>query len=130
MSYKAYATFLHINGSSGEEYRIRFNKVSGRLLDGTTRVEMGKTENYLVMIPISKNSPFGFNVSRDQIGVPSVSMTKLVKHNGFLPRDMFDASRFAVRRGKTGDNKIYICLKERIEDDGKGQGTPDAQSGE
>jgi len=127
---KSYATFLHINGAKGEEYRIRFTKVSGRLFDGVTRVEIGKTENYLVMIPVDSSSVFGFNVSRDKCNVPSISMTKLVKHRGFLTGDMFDGTRFAVRRGKFGDRKIYICLKERVENDRKGQGNPDPKSGE
>ena len=125
MTHKAFVKFLHLYGNHGEEYRIRFNKTAARLFDGVNRVDIGKTENYIVVFPLDNNSAFGVNLSRDRYGSPSISLTKLIKSHGFLHKDLFDGTRYAVRRGKTGDNKIYICLKERIEDDGKGQGDTD-----
>ena len=44
-------------------------------------------------------------------------MSKLVKHHGFIHKDLFDGTRYAVRKGKAGDSKIYICLKEVVADD-------------
>ena len=51
MTHKAYVTFLHINGTRGEEYRLRFNRTAARLLEGVSRVDIGKTENYIVVFP-------------------------------------------------------------------------------
>ena len=117
---KAFATFLQINNAARgvPEYRIRFNKTAARLFDGVSRVQLAKTENYLVMIPAKDGVDGGFNVTRDKSLVPNISMTRLVKHDGFLHRDLFDGTRYAVKRGKSGDNRVYICLKEKVEDDG------------
>lgn len=117
MTHKAFAAFHHIDGSKAEEYRVRFNKTAARLLDGVERVDIGKTENYIVIFPLDRKSVFGVNVYRDGSNAPCISMTRLVKHHGFLPRDLFDSTRYAVKRGKTGDSKIYICLKEVVTDD-------------
>lgn len=117
MTHKAFVTFNHINGNHGEEYRLRFNKVAGRLLEGVDRVDIGKTENYIIVFPLDSKSAFGVNLSRDRYGSPSISLTKLVKNHGFLHKDWFDGTRYAVRRGKTGDRKIYICMKEVVTDD-------------
>ena len=117
MTHKAYVTFNHIDGSKAEEYRLRFNKTAARLLEGVERVDVGKTENYIVIFPLDRKSAFGVNVYRDGSNAPCISMTRLVKHHGFIPRDLFDGTRYAVKRGKTGDSKIYICLKEVVADD-------------
>lgn len=117
MTHKAFAAFYHINGKNGDEYRVRFNKTAARMLGNIERVEIGKTENYIVIIPIAKGSVFGVNVYRDRNGVPCISLTRLVKHHGFFHRDLFDGTRYAVKRGKTGDNRIFICLKEVVGDD-------------
>ena len=116
---KAFATFLQINNAARgvPEYRIRFNKTAARLFDGVSRVQLAKTENYLVMIPAKDGMAGGFNVTRDKSFVPSITMTRLVKHEGFLHRDLFNGTRYAVKRGRTGDNKIYISLKEAVLDD-------------
>lgn len=117
MTRKAYVTFLRINGSRGEEYRLRFNKTAAKLLDGVERVDIGKTENYIIIFPLDRRSAFWVNVYRDGSNAPCISMTRLVKHHGFIRKGLFDGTRYAVKRGKTGDNKIYICLKEVVTDD-------------
>ena len=116
---KAFATFLQINNTARgvPEYKIRFNKTAARLFEGVSRVQLAKTENYLVMIPAKDGVDGGFNVTRDKSLVPNISMTRLVKHDGFLHRDLFNGTRYAVKRGRTGDNKIYISLKEAVLDD-------------
>ena len=116
MTHKAFAAFHRINGKKGDEYRICFNKTAAMLFEGVDRVDIGKTGNYLILFPLSKTSAFGFGLSKLN-GNPMLSASRLVKQEGFIPKDLFTGARYAVKRGKTGDNKIYICLKEVVTDD-------------
>ena len=118
MSYKAYATFLVINSSKTDEYRIRLNKVAARLLNTVSQVEIRKTDKYLVLYPVSGG--YGFHLSYDNVGCPSISMSRLVKYEGFLTKDLFDGSRYAVRRGKNGDKRVFICLQEKVTEENDG----------
>ena len=110
---KAYASFLKINGTHGTEYRINLNKTAARLLEGVKKVDIGKSENYIVLFPVAEHSAFGLNVSTINNN-PSLAMTRLVKHYGFIPKELFDSTRYAVKRGKVGDNRVFICLKEVV----------------
>lgn len=116
MTHKAFAAFHRINGKKGDEYRICFNKTAAKLFDGVERVDIGKTDGYLILLPLSKLSAFGFNLCKLN-GSPMLSSTRLVKQEGFIRSDLFDGTRYAVKRGKTGDNRIYICMKEVVTDD-------------
>lgn len=115
---KAFATFLRIeNAARGvPEYRIRFNNTAAKLLAGAVQVRISKTANYIIVTPTTNGC--GMHLSYDKDGCPSITMSRLVKHEGFLHKDLFDGSRFAVKRGKSVENRAYICLQEKVGDDG------------
>lgn len=113
---KAFVTFLSTNGSRGEWFRIRFNTLAAKPLNGITNVEIGKNSNHIVIIPVSQKTNKSIGVGRDGQGVPYLSLNRLVKNHGFLSPDLFDGTRYAVKRNKDG-TKMYICLDETVEDE-------------
>ena len=114
----AFASFLSVKSNHGDWYRIRFNSIAARLLEGYDRAEMYRTQDYIVVEPTKEITKRSIGVGRDNHGIPYISMNRLVRSEGFLHERMFDGTRYVVKRNKNA-TRIYICLKEVVEADGK-----------
>lgn len=114
-----YASLLNADANN-ELYRIRFTvMVSEKLLKGINYVHLQKTDSYIIVTPLTAEwktdgNPFSVPVYRNKDRSVCISLTKLVKHEGFVRKSLF-GKRYKVKRDKKG--KIYICLKEVVESD-------------
>lgn len=109
---KAYATFLYVNGERSEEYRIRFNKVAARSFKDVSQVKIFKTDKYVILVP--SDDGFGLKVCKYENGT-GISLTRLVKQDGFMAKEWFDGTHYAVKRGKPSGGRVYICLEKVVD---------------
>ncbi len=115
MKQEAWASLCITNTDNSTYYRIRFNRLAGKLLDGTRYVVLSKTVdgNYLVISPIDHAENGSLTVTRDPYGFCWLHITSLVT-GGNLPKRLF-RKRYKVKRDKAG--RIYVCLKEVVKGD-------------
>ena len=119
---KAFVTLASRRGDSADWFRMRFGIVAAKMLKGVSYVSIGKTQDHIILNKNPKPDERVFPV-RTEIkgGYPFISVSSLVKSEGFLDESWFSGKRYAVKRNKDG-TKIYICLKEVVNSiDGEGQ---------
>ena len=116
-----YASLLIVDTKSNESYRIRFTAfVTEKMLNGIKYVYLHKTDNHIIVTPLSdewkaEQNPYAIPIHRiDRGKAAAISLNNLVKNERWLPKGFF-GKRYKVKRDKKG--KIYICLKEEVTDD-------------
>ena len=117
METTAWASMLKTETNDSTLYRIRFNRLTSKLLDGIEWVYVTKTEKYLVFTPVDNpeiKASHMVHVSHkfdSGHNIAEISMNRIVLHEGIVSRSFFGKMmRYKVKRGK--DGKVFIGLTE------------------
>lgn len=123
MKHKAFVRFTMSDTNASEIYRMRFSKVvSEKMLGGIEFVHLHKTDNYIIVTPITEawkadGDNSAIPLVRKSDGSVLITLNRLVKREAFLHKGLF-GHRYKVKRDRYG--RIYVCLNEVVDDDRKG----------
>lgn len=127
MASAVWASLDTIRGAECIQYRIRFSKRAGILLNNKDFVYVRRTENgsHIILTPMTCYEGDVRKRPRDVFrvgwwnGVPVIYCTTLVS-SGFLRRDLFDGEHRKIKRDSQG--RVYVCMNEIIEKEAKKKG--------
>ena len=115
METTAWASLLKTETDNNTLYRIRFNRLTSKLLDGVEWAYINKTDKYLVITPAADpgfKSPNMVHIVHKSDGryiIAEMCMNRIVLHERIISGSFFGRSmRYKVKRDKTG--RIYIEL--------------------
>ena len=121
MSSVAYCSFLETDTDRTNMYRLRFNAIASKAMRDWLGAYISKTQDYVILTPITSATEMlenkkAFTFYRKRENELFITVSALVNSNGYLSKRLF-GKRYRIKRD--GKGRIYICLNEEVEPDGR-----------